>query len=186
MDAVTRVKNMVRHSLIASPGVTNQELYNRAREIAPQAVEGLSLRQFHARFRLPVMVHEMGPRRPRRPRADRSAHTESRPKAAKAETTSRTPGRSGGRKRAEPAPARQAEVREILVEFAVALETAESRSDLVRVMAGVDDFAARIVQVIRGDHRVRAVAAPAESDAAAETGLAATVEPQPAPVQTAA
>lgn len=162
MDAVQRVKNMVRHSLIASPGVTNKELYARAHEIAPQAVEGLSLRQFHARFRLPVMVHEMGPRRKRKPKSvNRSAQVDSGSQggaAAGAVARPRKPRRSRAGKAAEPTAALQSEVREVLVEFAVRLEKAESRSDLVRVVGGVDEVAARILRIVQGD----AARAPAD------------------------
>ena len=172
MDGVQRVKNMVRHSLVVSPKVTNRELFARAQEIAPQAVEGLSLRQFHARFRLPVLLNEMGNRRVRRARAERTPEGEvaARPAATagssrKIQKTTRPRRRAG----ASPAPGLEAAMREILVEFAVQLESAESRSDLVRVMGGVDGYTARILQIVeRPRLRARDVRAEPEPAPAAQ------------------
>jgi len=168
MDSVDRVKNMVRHSLIVKPDITNRELLARAREIAPQAVEGLSLRQFHARFRLPIMRHEMGNRRsaensgaPRtsawgRPRQDMApapataAPNGDAQQAAAPPPPRRTrgPARSARRLKAE-AQDIHAAIRGILMEFALQLEEAENRSALIRVVSNVDGFADRIVALTR-------------------------------------
>ncbi len=160
MDSVERVKNMVRHSLIAKPDVTNRELLARAKEIAPQAVEGLSLRQFHARFRLPIMRHEMGSRR----RDANGAKGKRAGGAARAKSGARTgasarSANGGTRKRGAsdgpPADVRlHGAVREILIEFAVQLEEAESRSALVRAVSGVDTFVERIV-ALRNEQAAR-------------------------------
>jgi len=169
MDGVQRVKNMVRHSLVVSPKVTNRELFARAQEIAPQAVEGLSLRQFHARFRLPVLLNEMGVRRARRARPEPGQEGEvvaRSPAAARSSARTRKarrPRRPGG----SPAPGAEAAVREILVEFAVQLEGAESRGDLVRVMGGVNDVVARILNVVQPPRSQAAVEQPAAAPAPA-------------------
>lgn len=156
MDPVERVRNMVRHTLVVKPDVSNRELMARAKEIAPEAVEGLSLRQFHGRFRLPVLRFEMTPKQ----RAKKNGGT---PKAAAAtQTTASTNGtakadtaaekkvtgrsRKGRRKKAaEAAAVIDGAVRSVLVDFAVELEKAERRSELVTVMAGIDEYVKRIV-----------------------------------------
>jgi hypothetical protein len=170
MDGIQRVKNMVRHSLVVSPKVTNRELFARAQEIAPQAVEGLSLRQFHARFRLPVLLNEMGVKRARRARSEPRAEGEvaARPLAiARPSAKARKAVRPRRRADGSPAPGAEAAVREILVEFAVQLEGAQSRGDLVRVMGGVNDVVARILNVVQPPRSQAAVEQPAAAPAPA-------------------
>ena len=177
MDPVERVKNMVRHSLVAKPDVSNRELFARAVEIAPAAVDGLSLRQFHARFRLPVIRHEMI-RKPR-PKKEPS-QTQSQP------TASVAPGvrsQKAGRKTRtvkqrrslayanhySESEAMRPEVRAALVEFAVQLEGAEERRDLVRVIAGMDTFVDRILDLARRHFTESGVPpVPAQSTEAAD------------------
>jgi hypothetical protein len=152
MDPVERVKNMVRHTLVLKPDVSNRELLSRAREIAPDAVEGLSLRQFHGKFRLPIVRFEMGPRKaksngaPKAETAESKTETKAGPAASK--PTAAPAGRKRGRKKAAAATAEiGGAVRDVLIDFAVELEKAESRSELVSVIAGVDAFVKRIVTV---------------------------------------
>ena len=150
MDPVERVKNMVRHTLVVKPDVSNRELLARAQEIAPEAVDGLSLRQFHGKYRLPIVRFEMAPRKARKNGAAEHADVE-----AKAGTRSSTPAKASpstkqkrGRRKTSGAQVEiHGEVRQVLVDFAVELEKAERRSELVGVMAGVDDFVNRIVSV---------------------------------------
>jgi hypothetical protein len=170
MDGIQRVKNMVRHSLVVSPKVTNRELFARAQEIAPQAVEGLSLRQFHARFRLPVLLNEMGIKRARRARSEPRAEGDvaaRAPAAARPSAKARKAVRPRRRTDGSLAPGAEAAVREILVEFAVQLEGAESRGDLVRVMGGVNDVVARILNVVRPPRSQAEVGPPAAAPAPA-------------------
>lgn len=151
MDPIERVKNMVRHSLVASPNVTNTELLTRAKEIAPQVVEGLSLRQFHAKFRLPIVRHEMIRRRPPgekpKPRTPRTTTTAD----GTAPVVSAPPAPRGRPKR-QPIVADAVaaiEIRKVLFEFAVDLESAEGRRDLIRVAGGVDTYVGRILAIAR-------------------------------------
>ncbi|MCI0434376.1 MAG: hypothetical protein L0271_12170 [Gemmatimonadetes bacterium] len=168
MDSVDRVKNMVRRSLIVKPDITNKELLERAREIAPQAVEGLSLRQFHARYRLPILRHEIGERR-RRSNGDRAGQRVARstsksdgaaPSAAEASTPAASSSSPNGlpdtrtrsrRKTAQPETrALENAIREVLIEFAIQLGEAESRGALVRVIGGVDTVVTRLAAIARG------------------------------------
>jgi hypothetical protein len=161
MDPVERVRNMVRHSLVAMPNVSNHELLARAREIAPSAVEGLSLLQFHARFRLPIIRRELGQRRKaengtvkrRTPRAEiaDAAPAEAQPNGSEPTPLQRRP-RKGRKRIVAPAvvsdAAVAADIRHILVEFAVDLENAQARTDLIRVAGAVDRYAARILDAL--------------------------------------
>jgi hypothetical protein len=150
MDPVERVKNMVRHTLVVKPDVSNRELLARAQEIAPEAVDGLSLRQFHGKYRLPIVRFEMAPRKARKNGA--AEHADGEAKAGtRSSTTAKAPPstkqKRGRRKTSGAQVEIHGEVRQVLVDFAVELEKAERRSELVGVMAGVDDFVNRIVSV---------------------------------------
>jgi len=155
VDPVERVKNMVRHSLVAKPDVSNRELFDRALEIAPAAVDGLSLRQFHARFRLPVIRHEMI-RKPRpkkepsqtQPTASAAPGARNQKAGRKTRTVKQRRSLAYANHYSE-AEAMRPEVRAALVEFAVQLEGAEQRRDLVRVIAGMDTFVDRILDLAR-------------------------------------
>lgn len=57
-DVSDRIKNMVRRQLAADSTVTNQELYDKAKEMEPSIGE-LTLRQFNARYPLQVRRWEM-------------------------------------------------------------------------------------------------------------------------------
>lgn len=123
-----RIFNMVRAALVANPKVKNKDLMARAREIDPAAMNGMTGPQFHAKFRLAVS----------RERAKRNGTTKPRtrkPKMPLAEAKSTRSRKAGNLDH----------VRSTLIEFAVAVQAAESRSDLVKVIAGVDSWAERIV-----------------------------------------
>jgi hypothetical protein len=174
VDPVERVKNMVRHSLVAKPDVTNRELFDRAMEIAPSAVEGLSLRQFHARFRLPVIRHEMIRRpRPKKEPSQTQAQSSGASAPARANKAKKTRTRKSrrsmiGANAAMEAEAMRPDVRAALVEFAVQLEGAEERRDLVRVVAGMDTFVDRILDLARR-HFLESGAPDSAGDSASES-----------------
>jgi hypothetical protein len=153
MEPVDRIKNMVRHALIATPGVTNRELLSRAREIAPEAVEGLSLQQFHGKYRLPIMRYEMSEEsrarireasaKSRRTRKSKRTRSSTAGPAAKKNRKQRT-----SRRAISASTAFRSAVRAVLVDFAVTLEKAESRADLVQAMARLDAHVDRIVNLV--------------------------------------
>lgn len=153
MDPVERVKDLVRHALVTNPKIKNKELLEKAKEVAPEAVDGLSLVQFHARFRLPIMRNEM----------------------RKSPEDEKEPRRPRRRPAPKPAAVIRADLREILVRFAVELEGATSRSDLVRTVAGLDSYVDEVLKVARayfatlaaGEETVKK-SAPAPSAALAE------------------
>jgi len=159
MDAVERVRNMVRHSLVVSPNVKNKELFDRAQEIAPEAVQGLTIQQFHAKFRLPVLRNEMGRKTSRPSHSGRRSGAADSENAGASSPRKRT-ARSTRRGRAAAPSGQQTAVREVLVAFAMELEKAESRSDLIRVMGDVDDWAVRVLDAAQGSRTRRIAAEP--------------------------
>lgn len=178
VDPVDRVKNMVRHSLVASPNVSNKELFERAKEIAPAAVEGMSLKQFHAKYRLPVTRFEMGtrPRRERKPRSESaaSANTASAHAGASTNGGPKPARRKRSRSRSAGAVAQAAAngaarnlVRTAIIEFAVELERAEQRSDLIQVVSRVDSVVDRILQITANPTAASATADATPADAEA-------------------
>jgi hypothetical protein len=134
-----RVLDMVRRELVRDPAVDNAVLYERAKALDPAAMEGVDRRQFNARYPLQVKRRELTPsgarirkEPPRRRRAKRPA-----------------PAGPGGAAVAAAQPvfrqmAREA-VRDVLLRFAQDLADAESRGQLVRVVAAVDVYAEQIL-----------------------------------------
>lgn len=164
MDPVERVKNMVRHTLVVKPDVSNRELLDRAREIAPDVVDGMTLRQFHGKFRLPIVRFEMTPKRPKKNgTADQSAASNGAKSGTaqeqKAATSQSKPRQKRSRRKTAVTPeAMTGAVRKVLIDFAVELEKAESRSELVSVIAGVDTFVERIVDAASNANTKRSAA----------------------------
>lgn len=160
-DPTERIREMVREAIAENPKVKNQELLDRARAIAPEAVEGMTIRQFHGTYRLPVA----------------RAASAAKPKARKPkEKKQRAPRKSGGQRvrTAVPTAARDA-VRDVFRRFAMELSAAEGRGDIVRVVARIDDYAEEAMRHMQGPDgpggrkaEVAADAPPAESTAVAD------------------
>lgn len=123
-DIDEKVLGAVEEALRKNPQATVDELFALAVSVNGE-VASLSKRQFHARYPLQVK-RKMAPAKPRK-----------RP--------SRGPGRGAGRPRAANPPARDA-VRATLLRFASDLTAAEARTDLVKVVAGVDRYVDEILR----------------------------------------
>ncbi len=172
MEPVDRVRDMVRHALVTDPAVTNRELMERARQLAPTAVEGLTLQQFHARFRLPVLRNEMAARKDKGKKKEEPARPRRRATAV------------------VHAPLRTS-VREIFVRFAVDMESADNRGQLVQVVSGLDACVDEILRLAR-EHYVPAEreangsashhsAAPRPAAVRADVAVEAPAPPAPRP-----
>jgi hypothetical protein len=114
----------VASALAENPSATVDELFAIAVRVSPSIGE-LSRRQFHARYPLQIK-RKMNPGRRRGPRRAKSA------------------GRGGIRAR-EAIVMREA-VRSTLLGFAADLTAAEERKDLVRVVAGVDEYVDQVMK----------------------------------------
>lgn len=115
-----KVMAFVREQLEANPDIATAELFEKAKKV-DDGVKQLSLRQFNARFPLQIKRKESLAKGGGRRRASSSR-------------------RGGSRRTSRKTVARREAMREVLLGFAADLSDAEERSQLVRVLAGVDAY----------------------------------------------
>ena len=133
LDDGAAVMEYVERTLEANPGVTNADLFAGAREIDP-SVGQLTARQFHAKYPLQVKARLAKAAAPKPP---------PEPEVPTAQETAE-----------EDAPPKQAgdpvAVRRLLLDLAKELASAESKAEVIEVMARLDDYVAEIMEVARG------------------------------------
>ena len=117
-----KVMAFVRSELSKTPDIATADLFEKAKEV-DEGVKQLTLRQFNARFPLQVK------------RKESLAKGGGRRKAASGSSR-----RTGGSRKSRKATARRDDMREVFLKFAADLSDAEERSELVRVLAGVDRY----------------------------------------------
>jgi hypothetical protein len=129
------VMEYVERTLDENPGVTNADLFAGAREIDP-SVGQLTARQFHAKYPLQVKA-----------RLARAAAPETKtppePEVPTAEETTA----------ADATPVKEGDgvtVRRLLFDLAKELASAESKAEVIDVMARLDDYVAEIMEAARG------------------------------------
>ena len=129
------VMEYVERTLEANPGIANADLFAGAREIDP-SVGQLTGRQFHARYPLQVKA-----------RLARAAAPETKtppePEVPTAEETTA----------ADATPVKEGDgvtVRRLLFDLAKELASAESKAEVIDVMARLDDYVAEIMEAARG------------------------------------
>ncbi|WP_420438320.1 hypothetical protein [Candidatus Palauibacter sp.] len=125
----------VERTLEANPGVANADLFARAREIDPSVAE-LSARQFHAKYPLQVKARlaraaAPKPKTPPEPEVPESEES----------TAPEAPSAVAG----DPLA-----VRRLLLDLAKELANAESKADVIEVMARLDDHVAKIMEAAQG------------------------------------
>ncbi len=129
------VMEFVERTLEVDPNVSNADLFAGAREIDPSVAE-LSARQFHARYPLQVKARLARAAAP-------EPKTPPEPEVPAVEETA-----------PEDAPPPQAgdpvAVRRLLLDLAKELATAESKAEVIEVMARLDDYVAEIMEAARG------------------------------------
>ena len=129
------VMEYVERTLEANPGIANADLFAGAREIDP-SVGQLSARQFHAKYPLQVKARlakaaapkPKPPPEPEVPTAQETAEEDAPPKQA-----------------GDPVA-----VRRLLLDLAKELASAESKAEVIEVMARLDDYVAEIMEAARG------------------------------------
>lgn len=124
---------MVRQELDRDPNISLDDLFRKAKEI-DAAVGDLSMRQFHARYPLPI-------KRSRSPRK-KSTRAKGRRGAKRGSTGADTAAKAGRGGRNTP----REEVRKIFLEFAGELARAESRASIVEALSNVDQYVDRVVR----------------------------------------
>jgi hypothetical protein len=163
-----RVLDMVRRELVQNPEIENAILYEKAKQLDPAAMKDVDRRQFNARYPLRVKRFEMRARKPR-PKAE--PRRDGRPAAPAGDSSDvAVISARGPRQEGEGAPRRRARstaspaaspvaagpgsvlrhlardgVRDVLLRFAQDMANAESRGDLVGVVAGVDQYVDQIM-----------------------------------------
>lgn len=137
-----KAQDRVRDLLQQNPDATTQELQEAAESVEPSIGE-LSRRQFNAGYVLPLKrTASSGKRKARR--GGRRKQTGTR-QAAQAQPEA-SAGTRPARKRGQSASGDEREqVRAAMLDFARAFSEAESRSDIVAVLADVDRYVDRIV-----------------------------------------
>jgi len=125
------VMEYVERTLEANPGIANADLLAGAREIDP-SVGQLSARQFHAKYPLQVKARlakaaapkPKPPPEPEVPTAQETAEEDAPPKQV-----------------GDPVA-----VRRLLLDLAKELASAESKAEVIEVMARLDDYVAEIME----------------------------------------
>ncbi|MCY3547045.1 MAG: hypothetical protein OXH49_09195 [Gemmatimonadetes bacterium] len=129
------VMEYVERTLEANPGIANADLFAGAREIDP-SVGQLTGRQFHARFPLQVKARLARAAAP-------EAKTPPEPEVPTAEETAA----------ADAPPVETGDpvaVRRLLLDLAKELASAESKAEVIEVMARLDEYVAEIMEAARG------------------------------------
>lgn len=120
-----RVMEMVSKELEKDPHVRASVLYEKALEI-DQSIKDLSVRQFHARYPLPLKRKRTAGKKAggrRASSAGRKARGSSKPESSPRER-----------------------VRRIILDFAGDLARAESRASIVEVLGNVDEYVDRVMR----------------------------------------
>ncbi|MDE2762487.1 MAG: hypothetical protein OXK74_06830 [Gemmatimonadota bacterium] len=135
----------VERTLEANPGIANAELFAGAREIDP-SVAALSARQFHAKYPLQVKARLARAAAP-------EPKTPPEPEEAMSEEPTATDVSSAGEGDTATSPTGEGDplaVRRLLLDLAKELARAESKAEVIEVIAGLDDYVAEIMEAARG------------------------------------
>ena len=143
------VMEYVERTLEANPGIANADLFAGAREIDP-SVGQLTGRQFHAKYPLQVkarLARAAAPETPPEPK------TPPEPEVATAEEPTAPAVSSAGAGDLEAPPTGAGDplaVRRLLLDLSKELASAESKAEVIEVMARLDDYVAEIMEAARG------------------------------------
>ena len=147
-----QVMAMVESELQRNPGVSPDELYRMAQEVDP-AIGELTRRQFNGRYPLQAKRKAaQGKAKPNGRKRRQTAPSVRRQRAAttqvgSTEAVEQGSRRRGRRARGEGDSGREG-IRVIFLEFANAFAQADSRADVVKVMASVDGYVERVERLV--------------------------------------
>lgn len=144
------VMEYVERTLEANPAATNADLFAGAREIDP-SVGQLTGRQFHAKYPLQVKARLARAAAPE-PRTPPEPKTPPEPEVATAEEpTAPDVSAAAGDPKAPPTGAgNPVAVRRLLLDLSKELASAESKAEVIEVLARLDDHVAEIMEAARG------------------------------------
>ncbi len=140
------VMEYVERTLEANPGISNADLFAGAREIDP-SVGQLTGRQFHAKYPLQVKARLAKAAAPKpKPPPEPEVPTAEEP------TAPDLPSAAGaGDPEAPPTGAGDPlAVRRLLLDLSRELASAESKAEVIEVMARLDNYVAEIMEAARG------------------------------------
>lgn len=131
------VLEMVWEEIINDPDISSSTLYDKAREIAPDLIDELSVRQFHARY--PLQVHKK--------------IAQSRKKKAKAGGNGKTEveGEDDNVKRirvAKPSEIKREHLRRLFLKYAEAAAGAEGVAEAFAVMREADNYVDEAIKTL--------------------------------------
>ena len=141
----------VERMLEVNPGITNADLFAGAREIDP-SVGQLTGRQFHAKYPLQVKARLARAAAPES-EAPPEPKTPPEPEVAAAEEPTAPDVSSAGAGDPEAPPTGAGDplaVRRLLLDLSKELASAESKAEVIEVMARLDDYVAEIMEAARG------------------------------------
>ena len=145
------VMEYVERTLETNPGVTNADLFAGAREIDP-SVGQLTGRQFHARYPLQVKARLARAAAPEL-KTPPEPKTTPEPEVVTADEPTAPDLSSVGAGDPEAPPTGAGDplaVRRLLLDLSKELVSAESKAEVIEVMARLDDYVAEIMEAARG------------------------------------
>lgn len=142
-----KVMQMVEKALEKEPGVGSSDLFERVKKKHP-GVADLSVRQFHARY--PLQVKRRKAASSGSGSTAKSGGRRSTRKKAAAEAAPRPPRRSRRKAAAPSTEGRSSRdaVRAIILAFATELASAEAKADVVKVLAGTDQYVDQVISAL--------------------------------------
>jgi hypothetical protein len=158
-ESKEKVQARLREVLDERPGASTDELQEEARQVDP-SLGSLSRRQFNAGYVLPVKRERAPADRPKPPRAPRGSKRKGARRGKKAQAAA-APEQGTRRRRgaaaadvpanggSSPTGGERERVREVLLRFARDLTAAESRYQIIDVLASLDSYADEVLKAAR-------------------------------------
>ena len=134
-----KVMEMVREELKRNPDAENKELYEKAVEV-DDAIDDLTLRQFHARYPLQVK-RKIAQKRGGKKKKKKKKQRKSRKRKGSARAGAASAGGAG--------PDRDA-IRGTLLQFAKDVSSAEGKAEMIDLLTGVDEYVDQVVEALDG------------------------------------
>lgn len=132
-----KVMSFVQDELRKNPDAKTSGLYEKAKGTFP-SVRPLTVRQFHARYPLQIKRRQAAAQKEKQKEA-KPSRSRRRGTRAKTAPQAAAAGASGDRDA----------IRKLLLEFAGDLSAAETRKDLVKVLANVDSYVDAVLKAAR-------------------------------------
>jgi len=166
-ESKEKVQARLREVLDERPDASTDELQDEARQVDP-SLGSLSRRQFNAGYVLPVKRERAPADRPKPARAARGTKKKGARRGKKAPPAAAAPASEQGTRRRRGSRAAAAEataapatggsaggerdrVREVLLRFARDLTAAESRSQIIDVLAALDSYADDVLRSAKSE-----------------------------------